>query len=392
MALGQADVFVGEVLAGHLLQDLDRTTFSYVSEPPPSKLRGGGLSIRLPLSESPFETAGTFLHPFFANLLPEGFRLEALRSRLKVSRDDAFTILLETAADAIGDVSVVPQGEHPKTPPVLLPSDDPAKLDFQDLLSKDIAIRTTIPGVQEKVSDAMVSFPVGGSAGPCILKLNPPKFPRLVNNESFFMSMAKASGLAVAETRLLEDKHGETGLLVKRFDRRSDGTKRHQEDACQLLNIYPGSKYNVSSKDIAGAVQSYTDAPTLQIRRLAQLVAFSYLIGNGDLHAKNVSVYLSDRGLVELTPAYDVLSTLPYPLDQRMAIKMDGRDDNLKRPRFSEFFLRHGLAEALLYKDLDRICDVAPQWIGRLNELGYDEKTTDKLRREIERRREHLAK
>lgn len=392
MALGQADVFVGEVLSGHLVQDLDRTTFQYVSEPPPSKLRGGGLSIRLPLSESPFETAGTFLHPFFANLLPEGFRLEALRNRLKVSRDDAFTILLETAADAIGDVAVVPEGERPKTPPVLLPSDDPAKLDFQDLLAKDIALRTTIPGVQEKVSDAMVSFPVGGSAGPCILKLNPPKFPRLVNNESFFMSMAKASGLIVAETRLLDDRHGETGLLVKRFDRRSDGTKRHQEDACQLLNIYPGSKYNVTLKDIAGAVQRYTDAPTLQIRRLAQLVAFSYLIGNGDLHAKNVSVYLSDRGLVELTPAYDVLSTLPYPLDQRMAIKMDGRDDNLKRPRFSEFFHRYGLAEALLFKDLDRICDVAPRWIDRLSELGYDDKTTDKLRREIERRREHLAK
>jgi len=205
------------------------------------------------------------------------------------------------------------------------------------------------------------------------------------------MDMARVCGLQVAETKLMKDREGRSGLLVKRFDRRQDGTKLHQEDGCQLLNIYPGSKYNVSLRDIVEAIQTHADAPTLQIRRVAQLVAFSYLIGNGDLHAKNFSVYRSDRGLVELTPAYDLLSTLPYPLDQKMAIKMDGRDGNLKRARFAEFFRRFGLAEALLNKDLDRICDVSPAWSERLSFLGYEEKITARMQGEIERRREHLG-
>jgi hypothetical protein len=50
-----------------------------------------------------------------------------------------------------------------------------------------------------------------------------------------------AGGLATAETRLVFDRDGRSGLLVTRFDRRA-GRRLHQEDACQLLDRYPADK------------------------------------------------------------------------------------------------------------------------------------------------------
>ena len=46
------------------------------------------------------------LHPFFANLLPEGWLLEVSSKRLKISKDDPFGLLLATCQDCIGAVEI----------------------------------------------------------------------------------------------------------------------------------------------------------------------------------------------------------------------------------------------------------------------------------------------
>lgn len=67
----------------------------------------GPVSLTLPLRAEPFEAPGP-LHPFFANLLPEGWLLEIAMSKLKLSRDDAFGLLLALGADCVGAVEVRP--------------------------------------------------------------------------------------------------------------------------------------------------------------------------------------------------------------------------------------------------------------------------------------------
>lgn len=52
-------------------------------------------------------------------------------------------------------------------------------------------------------------------------------------------------------------------------------------------------------------------------------MAFSYVIGNGDLHAKNVSIS-GARGILQLSTAYDLLSTRPYK-DLKLALEFEGR-------------------------------------------------------------------
>ncbi len=62
------------------------------------------ISVTLPLREPPYESEN--LHPFFANLLPEGWLLEVSSKQLKISKDDPFGLLLATCQDCIGAVEI----------------------------------------------------------------------------------------------------------------------------------------------------------------------------------------------------------------------------------------------------------------------------------------------
>lgn len=69
------------------------------------------VSLTLPLRAEPYESRS--LHPFFENLLPEGWLLEIATSRLKISKDDAFGLLLAMCADCIGAVEIYPAADDP---------------------------------------------------------------------------------------------------------------------------------------------------------------------------------------------------------------------------------------------------------------------------------------
>ncbi|SEM63917.1 serine/threonine-protein kinase HipA [Stigmatella aurantiaca] len=363
----------------------------------------GGIAVHLPYSRRRTETYGANLHTYFAGLLPEGLRLRALVQKVKTSEDDLLSLLVASGADTVGDLSVIPRGE---TILEATSQAGPLKLDevlfselFAQSLSKtgDEKQEPIVPGVQEKVSASTISFPLKPAGRHSfILKLNPHDKPRLVENEDFFMRMAKACGLVTANTRLVHDRAGHSGLLVERFDRIwSKDEKRfrriHQEDACQFLDRYPADKYRLSCSDIATGLQENCFAPIPELSRLLRLIAFSYLIANGDLHAKNVSILANGpAGGFRLSPVYDVLTTLPYG-DQRMALKFEGRDDNLKRPHFIEFGMRFGVKEAATIQMLNELCNGAEPWIGRLAEIGFDPRKTEHLRRTIEKRRSELA-
>jgi serine/threonine-protein kinase HipA len=381
-----ADVYRESTFVGRLARTKHGATFEYDD----AFLASGapGIAFRLPRATKRFETAGVNLHTFFAGLLPEGIRLQALVRQVKTSQDDLFSLLVAAGADCVGDVSVAETGTLPEE---RTPSVDTKRIDsisFAEVLEK--SLRTTkepaIPGVQEKVSAAMISLPLRARAAAYILKLNPPSVPKLVENEHFFMTLARKCGLAAAETRLVFDRDGRSGLLVTRFDRRA-GDRLHQEDACQLLDRYPADKYLLSVRELMDAMD-VCSAPMIARARLLRLVAYSYVIGNGDLHGKNVSVRVAD-GLVELTPAYDVLSTVPYG-DLRMALKMDGCDANLRRRSFVAMGERFKIPKPATTAMLHEILEATGPALKQLDAIGFDGKTTKKLEQALGRRRDDL--
>jgi serine/threonine-protein kinase HipA len=104
--LRRAIVSLDGARAGVLEETPTGTRFTY---DPAWIARAGAVPVSLTLrvGPEPYESKG--LHPFFENLLPEGWLLEIATTKLKIAKDDAFGLLLATCADCIGAVEVRPE-------------------------------------------------------------------------------------------------------------------------------------------------------------------------------------------------------------------------------------------------------------------------------------------
>lgn len=94
------------VLAATLTRTEGAVEFAYET----TYLESGGRAVAttLPLTDEPVRTVAGAVSAFFANLLPEGRRLTALRRSVKTSTDDELSLLLAVGADPVGDVQVLP--------------------------------------------------------------------------------------------------------------------------------------------------------------------------------------------------------------------------------------------------------------------------------------------
>lgn len=357
------------------------------------------LSFAIPKNHAPIAISGINLHPFFAGLLPEGLRLKTILTNLKTSADDLFSLFAATGAGAIGDVYVKTELDIKKT----FEASQLKKIDFYDYFLKLTKSNPyakgedSIAGVQEKVSASMISFPlnIAKKNKSYILKLNPKDKPNLVENELYCMKLAAKCKIKTAVVKIVTDKNSAKGLLVERFDRIWDHDlnrfqKIHQEDACQILNIYPSEKYRVSINDIATGLKPVVSSDLVSLSKLIQLMAFSYLIGNGDLHAKNISVLSTAEGFTDLTPAYDLICTLIYG-DAKMALKLDGKDDNLKRKVFIDFGKRFGVSDLIINKMLDQLTKDFLKNYQLLKEIPMSEKNWVFLQKTITKRLKDLS-
>jgi serine/threonine-protein kinase HipA len=102
-----ASVTISGHLAGVLEEHAGETRFTYS----PEWLASPGatpVSLTLPLRAEVYVHQG--LHPFFENLLPEGWLFDLSSKKLKISKDDAFGMLLATCGDCIGAVEITPIG------------------------------------------------------------------------------------------------------------------------------------------------------------------------------------------------------------------------------------------------------------------------------------------
>lgn len=380
--------------AGRRCATLERTaqgvTFGYVPG-----YDGPPVASTLPVADEPRVTPAGAVPPYFSGLLPEGRRLTALRRAVKTSADDELSLLVAVGADPVGDVQVVPEGDPPDRPAPKVTVESWSAVRFADLLRDEGIDPVALAGVQEKVSAAMIAVPVTGTGAHHLLKLDPPEFPHLVANEAFFLDVARRCGLRVVQSEVVHDADGIPGLLVTRFDRAVvDGevTCRAQEDGCQALGRYPADKYVVSSEEVVQRLASLTRAPAVALRDLFQQIAFAYLTGNGDLHAKNVSVGVDEHGEWRVTPAYDLPSSHPYG-DTTMALDLRGvRTERITRRRMLAFAASIGLRERAAASVLDHLVESVDLWLPDLDELPFDERRIHKLRRLVQDRRGRLGR
>jgi serine/threonine-protein kinase HipA len=119
---------------------------------------------------------------------------------------------------------------------------------------------------------------------------------------------------------------------------------------------------------------------------LLKAVVFSWLIGNGDLHGKNLSIY-NPEGVWQPTPAYDLLCTQPYTRwRDPMALNLYGRANRLTRADFVGAGERLGLRPRATTRMIDAVVDAAQDWPDRCDEIGFDERQTKLLAQMLIRR------
>jgi serine/threonine-protein kinase HipA len=159
-------------------------------------------------------------------------------------------------------------------------------------------------------------------------------------------------GIAVPPNACIELSDGEPAYLVKRFDRRADGTKIAQEDFCQLSGRSPDSgknyKYEGSYEEAGRLLKRYCAAYRTESEKLFRLICFNYIFSNGDAHLKNFSLQQTVQGDHLLTPAYDLLCTsMHLPNESRTALDLF---DNFE----SVFFKQNGFYGRIDFMELAR--------------------------------------
>jgi serine/threonine-protein kinase HipA len=353
-SIGQ--VYKNGVLAARLERKASSIVFEYYGNYLQSS--GPAVATTLPLSLESIVLANGATPAFFAGLLPEGRRLGAIAERAKLSLDDDLSLLLAVGADLIGDVQVVPEGIDPLVErEVLLLPRETSSVSFDELRDQYFgSVASGIPGVQDKVSSQMLNAPSKSAGIDYIVKFNPKDVPFAVENEYFFLRLAKSVGLATADASLLTDSEGKHALRLQRFDRAGNVSNKQRfavEDGCQVLGRYPLDKYRVDFVEMANRMIELSASSVTTSFQLYKQLVFNWLIGNGDAHAKNFSIRKNSLEEWQAAPAYDLLCTAFYD-DRTMALPIEGQDSGWNRPLLLQVAKKLGLPKASALRTIER--------------------------------------
>ena len=254
------------------------------------------------------------------------------------------------------------------TPPELPYSEE----DLEPLAKKVIQSQTAVTGVQAKLSLHITGNPIGGNErrftivglwGGYLLKPPTAWYPQLPEVEDVTMHLAQLAKIKTAPHSLIRLQSGNLAFVTKRIDRTKNG-KLAMEDMCQLTERLTEDKYHGSYEQIAKTIQRHSVTPGLDVVNFFELVLFSFLTGNADMHLKNFSL-LEQPGLgMVLSPAYDLVNTaLVHPADEEeMALTLNGRKKKLTKQDFVAAMNTLKLEEKQQEMIFNKMAKAWPQW------------------------------
>jgi serine/threonine-protein kinase HipA len=273
---------------------------------------------------------GTGILPWFENLLPEvGSELRQRLCTVHGLRDgQSFALLAALGRDLAGAVEVASAdasegaaGEDRTDAPE----------DVPDTSLRVVQRLSSLAGMQLKFSMSMLQdrlvLPARSSGGQWIVKLPGTEYADLPAIEHATMTWAQRAGFDVPPHFIVEverlvgipagwiEEGATHAFAVKRFDRRDDGSKLHQEDLCQALDLPPLNKYGDIPPHVSfdGALRFVTDVcGEAGGRELARRMGFAIASGNGDAHLKNWSLLWGSRTSPTLAPCYDLVATVSW--------------------------------------------------------------------------------
>ena len=249
------------------------------------------------------------------------------------------------------------------------PSLDYTREEMDKLAAQIIQAQTTLTGVQPKLSLNLdkhkdsKKLTIVGLWGGFIFKPQTESYVMLPENEDLTMHLAEIAKLKTVPHTLIRMKDDSVGYLTKRIDRTANGEKVAMEDMCQLTERQTENKYRSSYEQIGKAIRKYSVQSQLDMVDFLDLVFFSWLTGNNDMHLKNFSLY-SPAGEPILTPAYDLLSgVLSNPKDkEEMALSLNGKKKKIKDSDFVAAFKTCGVPEIVFYRIKKKYLNLLPKF------------------------------
>lgn len=255
-----------------------------------------------------------------------------------------------------------------------------------ELARQVIRASVSVTGVQAKMSldvnrgdkNEPAKFTIVGLWGKYIFKPQSAKYPHLPELEDLTMKMAEVAHIRTARHTLIRLADGELGYLTLRMDRGKKNEKISMLDMCQLTNRLTEHKYYGTYQQLAETIKKYSSAPMLDVQRFWELVLFSWMTGNSDMHCKNFSLIDTGNGEYVLSPAYDLLAVLlADPADTEemaMSFSVGGKKSGFDRNTFMTAFVESGISVARSEKMIEQMKTHLPEWKELISQSFLPEK------------------
>ncbi|MFZ3221848.1 MAG: HipA domain-containing protein [Rugosibacter sp.] len=357
------------------------------------------LSPNFPIATRKFEDTADAkpVEWFFENLLPEGRLRDLIAFRDRLDPRDTWALLSRHGQDTAGALSLIPEGfDAAAAGEILVPL---AREALQEKIEASRArnlplmaswdeIRMSLAGAQEKLglridANGAMLLPEGSAPSTHIVKPENASadFPHCPANEFFCMRLAHELKVPVPAVGLLHLP--EPLYVIERFDRvpleqsaeKVAGTtfgRLHQIDLCQALGVAPSKKYEseggLGLHHLFGVLRgTFIDRPIVAANAVVQWVAFNYLIGNLDAHAKNTAFLMRGQKAV-VAPFYDILCVEAYLPRQTMSMAIAGENKPgwVEGSHWDAMAYEAGVAPRLVRGILSRMSADLPEAISRI--------------------------
>jgi serine/threonine-protein kinase HipA len=201
--------------------------------------------------------------------------------------------------------------------------------------------RTAIAGVQPKLSlwleksKKQIRFTVIDNKSNYIFKPQSETYKALPENEDLCMHLARVFGIQAAAHGLVRNAGKNLAYLTQRFDRAGE-VKLACEDLCQLSETLTEHKYRGSYEKTGKVIRNFSSQPGLDALHYFELVVFSFVTGNADMHLKNFSMLEAEPGYFALSPAYDLVSTMLVIKneEEQMSLTINGKKNKIGKKDF----------------------------------------------------------
>lgn len=412
----QAEVRLRDERVGILIRQSDKNFLFKYDDQYLKQKDAVAIAIGFPLEKGEFLSPR--LHPFFDNLIMEGWLLNQTEKKFHIDKKNRWGLLMLVGANPIGAVSIYAldergqpirdgmelEEEGTKLFPVeiasksgicsfcLSPVKEPAlfhlncykklwgtsralfaKLDeAQPLLTFSRTVQDgSISGAQRKGLFTLQKNELRVSSASSTYILKPDgDYPELPANEHLTMTAARNLKFDVPHTGLVQIENVGLVFVIKRFDRVAPSYKLLIEDMAQIYEEASEDKYSLNHEKVGQAISQNTQAGPLNLNDYFRRILFCFLTANGDMHLKNWSLLEMEKnpGVYRLSPVYDWLNTriaLPQEKDE-LAIPLAGKKRNMQK----SYFKRFALDELNLNEDqVKKIFSEIPTWTKTLRNL-----------------------